>query len=745
MILNRNESDVTILGDVQKYKVSIDENNLQHIITILSSNLYSHPMQSFLREIVSNAVDSHLEAKVDEPIIITITDNDLAIRDFGTGISPERFHETYINIGSSTKRDSNEFIGHFGIGKYSALAVSDIVNVTSFYNGKAYYYVMNKDIDQLHIDLILEKDTDEHNGVEVKIPFKAPLQDEDWKALAFIKNLYIEDERKYPDVDQNSIISSFNKRKVYTYKTFKVLEIGYPYSTKGRYTEVLVGNIPYRVDYGSLWDENRYDNWEDAFKKVCPCLNIGEVDITPNREGLLYSERTKKALRNAYNEAIDELTTLWEASCNEECTDFRQFAYAIKNHYGNELKLEGGIRVDVDNDLPYIVKMKDFPEYDYKELKDIIRTLLYSSTDYVIACLDRNEMQKGRRLLEQSIERIMDKCDDTYTAMIAMPTSYGISSKYLKGFLSEQFPNQRVMLLREPHISLGRVRSFIRQKWGITTLTDSKKMHLIIACLKHLMKYFSQHIRRWDIINSPEYLQYKEDNKEEKVYVRNNTKVPCHIWYPSDKSPETETDTPNNLIRSLHNRYKKARIVYAQLDSPFIYGFKGINYPNLIIIGLAQNNYQLAEKGMFPDYVRPIEELYSPNNRTLQRIAAMEYVRSKVSITTLGSTFPKPLREMAARLDNLSDKYLHLSHYDYRFDGAYSVLKVVPEEKYDKEIIALYHQLEKPYEVQRKISNRYGSKSDFFWYFLMKAKKFRLDYDYYKCIRDDIDKITNLL
>jgi hypothetical protein len=259
------------------------------------------------------------------------------------------------------------------------------------------------------------------------------------------------------------------------------------------------------------------------------------------------------------------------------------------------------------------------------------------------------------------------------------------------------------------------------------------------------MKYFSQHIRRWDIINSPEYLQYKEDNKEEKVYVRNNTKVPCHIWYPSDKSPETETDTPNNLIRSLHNRYKKARIVYAQLDSPFIYGFKGINYPNLIIIGLAQNNYQLAEKGMFPDYVRPIEELYSPNNRTLQRIAAMEYVRSKVSITTLGSTFPKPLREMAARLDNLSDKYLHLIHYDYRFDGAYSVLKVVPEEKYDKEIIALYHQLEKPYEVQRKISNRYGSKSDFFWYFLMKAKKFRLDYDYYKCIRDDIDKITNLL
>ena len=114
MIINRDESEVAVLGEVQKYKVSIDEKNLQHIITILSSNLYSHPMQSFLREIVSNAVDSHVEAGVDEPIIITITDNDLSIRDFGTGISPERFHDVFINIGSSTKRDSNGFIGYFG-------------------------------------------------------------------------------------------------------------------------------------------------------------------------------------------------------------------------------------------------------------------------------------------------------------------------------------------------------------------------------------------------------------------------------------------------------------------------------------------------------------------------------------------------------------------------------------------------------------------------------------------------------
>jgi HSP90 family molecular chaperone len=114
MIINRDESEVAVLGEVQKYKVGIDERNINHIVTILSSNLYSHPMQSFLRETVSNAIDSHLEAGVDEPIIITVTDQDISIRDFGTGISPERFQNIYTNIGSSTKRQSNNYIGSFG-------------------------------------------------------------------------------------------------------------------------------------------------------------------------------------------------------------------------------------------------------------------------------------------------------------------------------------------------------------------------------------------------------------------------------------------------------------------------------------------------------------------------------------------------------------------------------------------------------------------------------------------------------
>ena len=116
MIINADKGDVKVLGDIQEFKTSIDPKNLEFITTLLSSNLYSNPEQSFIREIVSNAWDSHVEAgTTDTPVIVRFKKGnnnwEITIRDFGTGLSPERFQEVYCNIGSSTKRESNEFIG----------------------------------------------------------------------------------------------------------------------------------------------------------------------------------------------------------------------------------------------------------------------------------------------------------------------------------------------------------------------------------------------------------------------------------------------------------------------------------------------------------------------------------------------------------------------------------------------------------------------------------------------------------
>lgn len=119
-------NNIEYIGEIRENKVGIDRENIDFIATLLTSNLYSNPFESFLRETISNAYDSHVEAKTDHPIILMIDYKgsygyalskepySISVRDYGVGISPERFQKIYTNIGSSTKRESNAYIGGWG-------------------------------------------------------------------------------------------------------------------------------------------------------------------------------------------------------------------------------------------------------------------------------------------------------------------------------------------------------------------------------------------------------------------------------------------------------------------------------------------------------------------------------------------------------------------------------------------------------------------------------------------------------
>jgi len=120
----------TIKTDVKKsqefetvnYGVSTD--NLPLLFQMLRTNLYSDIHGSIIRELASNVVDSHIEAGkpdavgeiewIDENRLLGV-DAQLIIRDFGVGLSPERMRTVYGNYLSSTKRDSNDQTGGFGL------------------------------------------------------------------------------------------------------------------------------------------------------------------------------------------------------------------------------------------------------------------------------------------------------------------------------------------------------------------------------------------------------------------------------------------------------------------------------------------------------------------------------------------------------------------------------------------------------------------------------------------------------
>lgn len=304
MILKNIDSLVETQGEVIKNKVSIDASNIDYITSLLSTNLYSHPEESFIREIVSNAWDSQVEANNTEtPILITLDNNTIAIRDYGTGISPERFKEIYLNIGSSTKRESNKYIGAWGIGRFSALACSNSVCITSYYEGMKRVYIMSKGGNEVLIHEVNSEPTLEHNGVEVKINIKAADINKYFSGLekiAFFPNIYIAQRGCW-----GYNMSAINNIKIKEYKNYAAIESKIYFSNV---FNVLVGNVLYPCDFDVI--SKFRDNYQNLFTINEPLIlkfNIGELDVTPNRESLLYSDKTISCLRLKMNDAIKEV------------------------------------------------------------------------------------------------------------------------------------------------------------------------------------------------------------------------------------------------------------------------------------------------------------------------------------------------------------------------------------------------------------------------------------------------------
>ena len=104
-------------NSIQDIDMGLDVNNTDSIMTLLRNSIYSNPLESFVREIYSNAVDAHLKAGIDKEIKVSLefsSDEDLyyfIVRDFGASMTVEDFKNVYAKMGSSTKTNSNTEMG----------------------------------------------------------------------------------------------------------------------------------------------------------------------------------------------------------------------------------------------------------------------------------------------------------------------------------------------------------------------------------------------------------------------------------------------------------------------------------------------------------------------------------------------------------------------------------------------------------------------------------------------------------
>jgi len=138
----------------------------------LSLDLYSNPHKAILREYATNARDSHVEAGNPAPFDVqlpSVNDPTFIVRDYGTGMTPERIETVCRTYGASTKRETNQFTGKLGLGFKAALGYVGTFAVFSYLDGMLYKYMIRMEDDGIPVLLADDPmETKEPNGVKIQ-------------------------------------------------------------------------------------------------------------------------------------------------------------------------------------------------------------------------------------------------------------------------------------------------------------------------------------------------------------------------------------------------------------------------------------------------------------------------------------------------------------------------------------------------------------------------------------------------
>ncbi len=292
---------------------------------ILSSKLYSDVHLAIVRELSTNAWDSHQDAgNINQPFEVHLPNKMepfFFIRDFGVGLSHQDVMHLYTTYFESTKTTTNNQIGCLGLGSKSPFAYTDNFSVTSWFQGKKRVYSMFKGQEGFPVVALMQTiDSDESNGIEVR--FACKIEDVDLfrkKAQVVYHKFPIK-----PIFRGNSKFTIETKPveiKGLDWRIYKHTPQRFANSAKTSYA--IMGCIGYPIQREHL------DGISSSFLRSIEVdidFPIGSLEISASREELQYSELTKKSLKTKLQQVSGKLAekisekfvdckTLWDAKC----------------------------------------------------------------------------------------------------------------------------------------------------------------------------------------------------------------------------------------------------------------------------------------------------------------------------------------------------------------------------------------------------------------------------------------------
>lgn len=295
---------------------------------VLSSTLYQNKIGSIVREVSCNAMDAHSAAgKRDVPFIIHLP-NDLepyfSVKDTGVGLSHENISIVYTNVFRSTKDESNDEIGGFGLGSKTPFCYTDNFNITSVYNGTKRHYsaIIQPDGQPFTFELACET-TDDPNGVEVSIPVAS----KDYRQFGIEVFNQLQFFAVKPTIVNGSIEFKSHDEILFDLDSVKIVK-----NPSGAYdrTWIIQGGVGYPLDYGLILDIVKSDDLSKFINMMrhnnttLMYFNIGEIEVTASREGISYDARTKHNIVDKFRSIYSQLYTKFETQLDALSNDWQR-------------------------------------------------------------------------------------------------------------------------------------------------------------------------------------------------------------------------------------------------------------------------------------------------------------------------------------------------------------------------------------------------------------------------------------
>lgn len=393
MKLNYAHSNVTTSEVLDRRRASIELNpTLSHV---LSKDLYSNVVESPFREALCNALDATIEAGSDRPVEIhlpSMWNEVFYIRDFGIGMSPERFLDVYLSYGVSTRRHTNELTGGFGLGTKAILSYTSSFTVESYYEGIKRVYVVYHDHDNLPVvDLLSEEPSDEPRGIKVQY---TTVSSSDWSQFVLAAENLLKriPPEKYKLVGNTHI----NVEPITDFKQY-----GNTRLLKGKGNlNIIMGYVAYKMDIAAVLDFIRTKSIklnvagvEIAADTVLQQLtksadieimsSIGEYPVHPSRERINVTPR-------AVNMLCKELQLLLNALFAEEDIDL-----VSDMHKFRLTSLVPGDRGDLKIRARFIIPTTYYSDPiippTVRTYRDLVHQVVHSGKQFQVSFLSTND------------------------------------------------------------------------------------------------------------------------------------------------------------------------------------------------------------------------------------------------------------------------------------------------------------------------------------------------------------------